>query len=292
MDDPTRPSTQLRLERLLSASLMLATEVSVERVLQKVVDIAVDLIGARYAALGVVSADGRTLEKFVTTGMTSDQRHAIGHEPRGHGVLGLVIREATVVRLPDLTRHPDSFGFPPNHPIMHSFLGVPIIGRRGVFGNLYLTEKLGGGLFTEDDEYIALLLAAQAAASVENARLHGDSARLLAEVQQLQRTRERFFAMVNHELRNAIAGVYGWAEMLVRRKEPGEVPRHGLYRWHVFDPIRFKADLRATIQALGWWPGGKFQPLTDDIASVAYWYQAEPHAAFPAMPLVHERYSR
>ena len=76
------------------------------------------------------------------------------------------------------------------------------------------------------------------------------------------------------------------------RKEPGEVPRHGLYRWHVLDPIRFKSDLKATIQALGWWPGGKFQPLTDDIASVAYWYQAEPHAAFPAMPPVHERYSR
>jgi signal transduction histidine kinase len=108
---------------------------------------------------------------------------------------------------------------------MHSFLGVPIIGRRGVFGNLYLTEKLGGGLFTEEDEYIALLLAAQAAAAVENARLHGESARLIEEVQQLQRARERFFAMINHELRNAIAGVYGWAEMLVRRKEPGEVPR-------------------------------------------------------------------
>ncbi|MGC8784669.1 MAG: glycoside hydrolase family 172 protein [Armatimonadota bacterium] len=76
------------------------------------------------------------------------------------------------------------------------------------------------------------------------------------------------------------------------RREPGEVPRHGLYRWHIFDPIRFKQSLKVTIQALGWWPNGKFQPLTDDIASVAYWYQAEPHAPFPAMPPIHERWSR
>jgi hypothetical protein len=76
------------------------------------------------------------------------------------------------------------------------------------------------------------------------------------------------------------------------RKEPGEVPRHGLYRWHVLDPIRFRQDLKVTIQALGWWPNGKFEPLTDDIASVAYWYQAEPHAAFPTFPPVHARWSR
>ncbi|MCS6830661.1 MAG: glycoside hydrolase family 172 protein [Armatimonadota bacterium] len=76
------------------------------------------------------------------------------------------------------------------------------------------------------------------------------------------------------------------------RREPGEVPRHGLYRWHILDPIRFKQSLKVTIQALGWWPNGKFQPLTDDIASVAYWYQAEPHAPFPVLPPTHERWSR
>jgi signal transduction histidine kinase len=225
MSDNHKPSAQVRLERLLSASLMLATEVSLDHLLQKVTEIAVDLIGARYAALGVLAQDGRLLESFTTTGLTAEERARIGPLPKGHGILGLVIREATVVRLPDLAKHPDSFGFPPHHPPMHSFLGVPIIGCRGVFGNLYLTEKLGGGHFTEEDEYIALLLAAQAAAAVENARLHGESARLIDEVQQLQRARERFFAMINHELRNAIAGVYGWAEMLVRRKDPGEVPR-------------------------------------------------------------------
>ena len=108
---------------------------------------------------------------------------------------------------------------------MHSFLGVPIVGRRGVFGNLYLTEKLERQAFTEEDEHIAVLLAAITAAAVENARLHEESARLLEEVQQLHRTRERFFAMVNHELRNALAAVFGWAEMLVRKKDPATVPR-------------------------------------------------------------------
>jgi signal transduction histidine kinase len=129
------------------------------------------------------------------------------------------------MRLRDLKKHPASVPFPPHHPEMHSFLGVPIIGRRGAFGNLYLTEKLGAEAFSEEDEHIAVLLAATAAAVVENARLHEESARLLEEVQLLHRTRERFFAMVNHELRNALAAVYGWAEMLVRKKDPTTVPR-------------------------------------------------------------------
>jgi signal transduction histidine kinase len=135
------------------------------------------------------------------------------------------MREARTVRLADLNSHPDSAGFPPNHPPMRSFLGVPIERRRGTFGILYLTEKLGAAEFTEEDEHIARLLAAQTGAAVENARLHEESARLLEEVQQLQRGRERFFAMVNHELRNALAGVFGWAEMLVRRKDPETVPK-------------------------------------------------------------------
>ena len=159
-----------------------------------------------------------------TASTTSSGRSSV-RLPKGHGILGLVIREAKPIRLPDLTRHPDSYGFPPHHPPMHSFLGVPILGKRGVFGNLYLTEKLGGETFTEEDEHIAVLLAANTASAVENARLHEESARLLEEVQQLHRNRERFFAMVNHELRNALAAVYGWAEMMVRKKDPATVPK-------------------------------------------------------------------
>ena len=207
------------------AASSLINEVSLEGVLQRVVEIAAEVIGAEYAAIGVLAPDGRLLESFTTYGVDAELRAQIGALPRGHGILGLVIRAASPIRLPDLTRHPESYGFPPHHPPMHSFLGVPIVGKRGPFGNLYLTEKLGGGLFTEEDEHVAVLLAANTAAAVENARLHEESARLLEEVQQLHRTRERFFAMVNHELRNALAAVYGWAEMMVRKKDPATVPR-------------------------------------------------------------------
>jgi signal transduction histidine kinase len=213
-----------RIERLVVAAASLMTEVSLEGVLDQVVAIAAEAIGARYAAIGVLGPDGRILESFTTFGIDPEDRARIGEPPRGHGILGLVIREPRPIRLPDLTRHPDSYGFPPHHPPMHSFLGVPIVGKRGVFGNLYLTEKIGD-VFTEEDEHLAVLLAANTAAAVENARLHEESARLLEEVQQLHRARERFFAMVNHELRNALAAVYGWSEMMVRKKDPATVPR-------------------------------------------------------------------
>jgi signal transduction histidine kinase len=214
-----------RLERLVEAGTLLVSELSLEGVLEQTVQIAASVIGARYAAIGVLAPDGRTIEKFHTHGMSEAERAAIGPPPSGHGILGLVIRQGRVIRLPDLKRHPDSYGFPPHHPPMHSFLGAPITGRRGTFGNLYLTEKIGATAFTHEDEHIAVLLAAQTAAAVENARLHEESARLLEEVQNLHRGRERFFAMVNHELRNALAATFGWAEMLVRKKDPATVPR-------------------------------------------------------------------
>jgi signal transduction histidine kinase len=216
---------QERLERLVMTTSALITEVSLEGVLERVVRVAAEVIGAHYAAIGVLAPDGKLLESFTTYGIDAEQRALIGPPPRGHGILGLVIREARPIRLPDLNRHPDSYGFPPHHPPMRSFLGVPIVGRRGVFGNLYLTEKLGGGPFSDEDEHVAVLLAATTAAAVENARLHEESARLLEEVQQLHRARERFFAMVNHELRNSLAAVFGWSEMLVRKKDPATVPR-------------------------------------------------------------------
>lgn len=221
---PRYTSTQERLERLVITTSGLIADVSLEAVLNHAVEAAAQLIGAQFAAVGVLAPDGRLLESFTTFGIDEEQRARIGPPPRGHGILGLVIREGRPIRLPDLSRHPDSYGFPPHHPPMHSFLGVPISSRRGAFGNLYLTEKLDGALFTAEDEYIAVLLASTIAAVVENARLHEESARLLEEVQQLHRSRERFFAMVNHELRNSLAAVYGWSEMLVRKKDPATVP--------------------------------------------------------------------
>lgn len=219
------PSTQNRLRQLVAATPGLITEVSLDGVLQRAVQISAEVIGARYAAIGVVASDGRTLEHFMTYGVDADLAAKIGTPPHVHGILAAMIRGATPIRLPDLTKHPDFCGFPQHHPPMRSFLGVPILGSRGVFGNLYVAEKIGGEAFTEEDEDIAILLAAKTAAAIENARHHEEGARLLAEVQQLQRTRERFFAMVNHELRNALAAVYGWSEMLVRKKDPATVPR-------------------------------------------------------------------
>jgi signal transduction histidine kinase len=216
---------QERLRQLEVATAALITDVSLDDVLRRVVEVAAQVIGARYAAIGVIGPGGKVLESFTTYGIDPQIAQAIGAPPRGHGILGLVIREGRAVRLPDLTAHPAAHGFPPNHPPMHSFLGVPIVGRRGVFGNLYVTEKRGAEQFTDEDEDIAILLAAKAAAAVENARHHEESAQLLEEVQQLQRARERFFAMVNHELRNALAAVYGWSEMLVRKRDPATVPR-------------------------------------------------------------------
>ncbi len=217
---------QQRLKRLLDvANSVMITESSLDGVLTRVAQVAAEVIGARYAAIGVLGSDGQALEHFTTYGIDDELRARIGAPPEGHGVLGVIIRDAKPLRLAYLTTHAESCGFPPNHPPMHSFLGVPIFGRGRVTGSLYLTEKAGGEAFTEEDEHLAILLAAKTTAAVENARHHEDSARLLAEVQQLQRSRERFFAMVNHELRNALAAVYGWSEMLVRKKDPATVPR-------------------------------------------------------------------
>lgn len=224
---PTSPpqTTQLRIERLVREFPALVSELHLSSVLDRVAHLAAELIGARYAAVGMLAPDRQSLESFTVAGLTEEEQNRIGDRPRGRGVLGLLIKEGRPIRLADLKRHPASAGFPPNHPPMHSFLGVPIRSTREVIGELYLTEKLGGGEFTDEDEHLAVLLAIAIATAVENARLHTDQGLLLEEVQQLHRSRERFFAMVNHEMRNALAAVYGWAEILVRRKDQGEVPR-------------------------------------------------------------------
>ncbi len=211
-----------RFERLLAASVAVFSEHSLERVLQQLVDSARDVVGAKYAALGVLSENGTTLSQFVTSGLSEEARRAIGDPPGGRGLLGLVIRDPQPIRTADVNTHPAKYGFPPHHPPMRSFLGVPIVGHQGVFGNLYLTEKIGAREFDAEDEGIAVLLAGQAAVAVENARLSEEASRLLGQVQAMQRQRDLFFAMMNHELRNALAGVYGWAERLVRRPPGGE----------------------------------------------------------------------
>src|SRR5690349_19524750 len=126
------------------------------------------------------------------------------------------------IRTGDITHHPGRHGFPARHPRMKSFLGVPIAGRGRVFGNLYLTEKMGAAEFDAEDERIAVLLARQAALAVENARLSQQSQQLIDQVGTMQRERELFFATMNHELRNSLTGVFGWAERLVRLRPTGD----------------------------------------------------------------------
>src|ERR1051326_1001891 len=221
----SNPAAQSRIERVLREAPALVAELRLDAVLQRVADFAREIVGARCVAVGLLAPDRRTLDSFIVSGIPAETHQAIGPLPSGRGILGLLIREGRPIRLPDLGRHPASVGFPPNHPPMRSFLGVPVASAQGVLGELYLTEKIGADEFSEEDEHIAVLLSLITAAAGENARLHTDRTQLLEEVQQLHRSRERFFAMVNHELRNALAAVYGWAEMLVRKKEPGSVPR-------------------------------------------------------------------
>ncbi|MHB1568801.1 MAG: sensor histidine kinase [Solirubrobacteraceae bacterium] len=161
--------------RLLDVGEALVSELDPDTVLEMILQEAQRLTGARYAALGVLD-EGRTeLERFVTAGIDEEGRRRIGELPRGRGVLGVLIAEPRPLRLEDVERHPESYGFPAGHPTMHSFLGVPIvIGGHG-WGNLYLTEKEGGGGFTEEDEAAAVVLARWAAIAINNARIHRTS---------------------------------------------------------------------------------------------------------------------
>jgi signal transduction histidine kinase len=164
-------AAESRLQRLLDAVVSVAADLSLPDVLRRIVRSAAELVGARYAALGVIGPDRSKLVEFIHVGVDDAVRAHIGDLPTGKGILGLLIEEPHPIRLHDLAEHPRSYGFPPNHPPMHSFLGVPIQVRGEVFGNLYLTEKSDGADFTEEDQRIVTALAAAAAVAVENARL-------------------------------------------------------------------------------------------------------------------------
>ena len=167
-------ATQGRLRGLLRANALVAGELSLPVVLRQIVAAARDLVGARYAALGVLGRDGE-LEQFVHAGMDEELAARIGDLPRGRGILGLLISEPVPLRLADLSGHPASAGFPPGHPPMTGFLGVPVRIGEEVFGNLYLTERCRGGQFTADDEQLAIALAAAAGAAIANARQFAES---------------------------------------------------------------------------------------------------------------------
>jgi signal transduction histidine kinase len=176
-----------RYERLLETGLALAAELSLPAALQRIVELAAEITDARYGALGVLGRDGLITE-FITTGVSDAERAAIGHIPVGRGILGVLIHDARPLRLHDIAGDPRSVGFPANHPPMRSFLGAPVTARGRVYGNLYMTEKAGGGDFDADDERALTLLATQAGVAIENAYLYEqaqDRARRLEAVRAI-----------------------------------------------------------------------------------------------------------
>jgi two-component system, NarL family, sensor histidine kinase DevS len=183
-----------RWRRLVDTGIAVTSELSLDAVLQKIVEASAQLTGAKYAALGVVDPSGRALERFLTTGVDEETQARIGDLPHGRGILGILIRDAQPLRLHDLTTDPRSVGFPPYHPPMRTFLGVPILLRGVAYGNLYLSEKESGEDFTAEDEELVTVLAAQAAVAIENARLYESATRWLAQLESLT------------EVGNALAG--------------------------------------------------------------------------------------
>jgi signal transduction histidine kinase len=190
-----------RLRTLFETGIAISSELSLDRVLQRIVEAAATVTGARYAALGVIDPSGRGLERFVTTGLDDKTVAEIGEEPHGLGILGVLIRDATPLRLRDLREDPRSVGFPPGHPEMRSFLGVPITVRGVAYGNLYLTEKEGGE-FTEEDEELVTLLATQAGVAVENARLYESATEWSRQLESL------------NEIGNALVGELDLSRLL------------------------------------------------------------------------------
>jgi signal transduction histidine kinase len=174
-----------RLAALDAATVAIAQELSLERVLQLIVDSVRPLVSARYAALGILDQSGR-MDRFITSGIADETRRAIGHPPRGLGLLGVIIREARSLRVDDLGADPRSVGFPPHHPPMTTFLGVPVRVEGRAVGNLYLTEKEGGGTFSEDDEQLVETFARHAGLAIHNARMH-EELRQMAVLQGRER---------------------------------------------------------------------------------------------------------
>ncbi len=179
-----------RSQRLVEIGATLLSELDLESVLNSVVEAARELTGAEYAALGVLDPERTELERFIYLGIDDETKRAIGNLPRGRGVLGELIREPAPLRLRDVNRHPHAYGFPPGHPPMHSFLGVPIAIRGEAYGNLYMTEKRGGAEFDDADEEAARTLATWAGVAIENARLYTALSEREAEVERALRQAE------------------------------------------------------------------------------------------------------
>ena len=204
----TAPVAHDKLAEVVEAGIAIARGLDLDETLQTVVEAAARVTGARYCALGVLGPD-RRITRFITTGLTEEERERLGSLPTGRGILGVLIDEARPLRLLNLSDDPRSVGFPPNHPPMNSFLGVPVQGRDDtVYGNLYLTEAPSGD-FSDEDERVVLLLAGMAAVAIENARLYQDATEQAEQARRAAKARVALTAaaaavLTEHDLQQAM----------------------------------------------------------------------------------------
>nr|WP_283251774.1 GAF domain-containing protein [Aeromicrobium duanguangcaii] len=238
-----------RWENIVDAAVAVTSDLDLDSLLSRITDQARELTGARYAALGVLARDSDDeLVEFLVKGIDPDTAATIGELPRGRGVLGVVLREGRPLRLDDVASHPDSVGFPPNHPPMGAFLGVPVRVNGVVFGDLYLTEKAGG--FTDDDERLVMGLAAVAGTAISNARLFDELASTRAELARLAVMEDR--NRIARDLHDLVIGRLFAVGLAVDR-----IARNVSEPWAdrasraVDDVDRAIADLRGAIFALG-----------------------------------------
>lgn len=207
---------ELRVHQLLalnSAAIAITSELELDQLLQRIVDSARALVRSHYAALGVLGDDGY-IARFPTSGISEIDREKIGAPPRGHGLLGIMLRAGRTLRVPDMSKDPRRVGFPPHHPPMTSLLGVPIFVRGKLVGNLYVTDKHGGPEFSEEDEWLVQLLAIHAATALTNAELHDEAqqGRRAAEMEQqrlreLENMKDEFLSTAAHELRTPLTTI-------------------------------------------------------------------------------------
>ena len=194
-----------RLARLLDVGRALVSELDLETLLRRILEVAAELTGARYVALGILDEDRRELERFITLGISDETRKEIGELPRGRGVLGILISDPCPLRLADVAKHPRSYGFPPGHPKMESFLGVPIMIRGRAYGNLYLTEKRGGD-FSEADEQAVVILSEWAGIAIDNARSVAEE-RLRRSIEASERERSHWARELHDETLQALGAL-------------------------------------------------------------------------------------
>jgi signal transduction histidine kinase len=252
IDDPSK------LRRVLEATLLIERDLELPALLRHVVEEARSMTGARYAALGVLNEDRTGLSEFITVGLSADDEKRIGARPTGRGMLGLLISHPEPLRTADLGAHAESFGFPPSHPPMTSFLGVPIKVRDEVYGNLYLTDKVGWSEFTHDDQALVQVLALAAGIAIENVRLHQQ-----VQVVAVYEDRDRLARDLHDTVIQRLFGV-GLKLQSMAGRVPGDVA--GELASTVAEVDRVIERIRSTIYQLGM--GGDDRGVRDSVLAL------------------------